>query len=77
MENERWYLYVALLPASFSAGEVLPQAEPSSREGGGVQSPVPHLHRSRSPAVVWQNRTGPGLHRYKKHRDYIVSYKFL
>lgn len=51
----------ALLPA----GEVLPPAESSGREGGGVQSSVPHLHCSRGPAVVWQDRAGLGLLRYE------------
>lgn len=51
----------ALLPA----GEMLPSAESSDREGGGVQSSVPHLHCSRGPAVVWQDRAGLGLLRYE------------
>lgn len=46
---------ITLLRASLSAGEVLSPAESCSREGGGLQSPVSHLHRSRSTAVVWQD----------------------
>lgn len=48
------------------AGEVLPSAESVCREGGGVQGSVPHVHHSRSPALVWEDRTRCGMHRYEK-----------
>lgn len=54
-----------VIAAPASAGEVLPSAESVCRERGGVQGPVPHVHHSRSPAVVWQDRTGRGMHRYR------------
>lgn len=55
----------SMIAAPTSAGEVLPSEESVCRERGGVQGPVPHVHRSRSPAVVWEDRTGRGMHRYE------------
>lgn len=57
------------------AGEVLPSAESLCRERGSVQGSVPHVHRSRSPALVWEDRTGCGLHRYenREQRMSVIS----
>lgn len=55
------------------ADKVLPPAQSNSRKRGGLQSPVPYLYCSRSPAVVWQNWTRPGLHRYKNNGSVVYN----
>lgn len=58
-------LVASMMAVPTCAGEVLPSEESVCRERGGVQSSVPHVHRSRSPAVVWEDGTGRGMRRYE------------